>query len=112
MQEANGQQLDKNSLVPSIVGKDEVIIHKWLVEDISKLSKSNKGSIKGDNNSHQNYYSHQHWHNAKKDCQALQRIIYQHCHMAPLVLTYGQQEVQLNLLPKYKGKAATILFYC
>ena len=84
---ANGQQLHENSLVPSIVGKDEVIIHKWLVEDISKLSKSNKGSIKGDNhNHHQYYYSCQHWHNATKDCQALQRIIYQHCHMAPLVL--------------------------
>ena len=41
MQEANGQQLDKN---PRTARKDEAI---------SKLSKSDKGSIKGDNQNHQ-----------------------------------------------------------
>ena len=59
MQEANGQQLDKN---PRTARKDEAV---------SKLSKSDKGSIKGDNQNHQYYCSHQHWHNATKDYQAL-----------------------------------------
>ena len=43
--------------------------------------------------------------------QVQQRIIYQHCQVAPLNLTQGQQKVQLNLLPKHKVKAATICWH-
>lgn len=34
--EGNGQQLKKHLLLPCTAGEDEVIIHKWLVDDISK----------------------------------------------------------------------------
>ena len=34
--EGNGQQLEKHLPLPCTVGEDEVIIHKWLVDDISK----------------------------------------------------------------------------